>query len=147
MRRFAAGLAVTSLAITMSWSLALRASADTHGNSTKYEANSANDPYSTCTTGPSCSVQSYWWSGTTMAVTQRYGCSLVTAEPDGPPSWCPFPYNVAWHQGIDIGISQSTSLYSQVNGTVAAYATRPDLLRKKALTSPTSRSGCSIAAK
>jgi hypothetical protein len=98
----------------------LPAKADTHGNATQYEANHANDPYSACTTGSACNVASSWWSGSTTAVTQRYGCTFVTVEPDPAPSSCPPPYNAGWHQGIDIGL-YTTTLYSRVEGSVADF--------------------------
>ena len=91
------------------------AHADTRGNTDAYEGtldpNASNSPKS---------VAAYWWSGTTVSVTQRYGCTNLQGEPDPAPTpYCPFPYTAGWHQGIDIGL-YLTTLHSRVEGTVAA---------------------------
>jgi hypothetical protein len=100
----------------------------TWGNTTTYEANHVNDSYSSCTTGPTCNLASPWWSGSSFAVSQRYGCTSATVEPDNVPpnNYCPFPYNAKWHQGIDILVPRATTLYSLVSGIVVdstAYTT------------------------
>ncbi len=121
MRKIAFGSVILFVFLTASLFTALPAKADTHGNTTQYEANQANDPYSTCTTGSACNVASSWWSNSTTAVTQRYGCTVVPFEPDPAPyPLCPAPYNAGWHQGIDIGLV-TASIYSRVEGTVADY--------------------------
>lgn len=46
-----------------------------------------------------------------------------SVEPDAAPSFCPYPYNAGWHQGIDIELNSGTTIYAQVTGTVAASVT------------------------
>ena len=54
-----------------------------------------------------------------MAVSQRYGCTTFTGEPDNAPSYCPLGYT-KWHQGIDIQMNTGTAIYSQQDGTIVA---------------------------
>jgi murein DD-endopeptidase MepM/ murein hydrolase activator NlpD len=127
-RRLAGLLGVLLVAVAFSLFLHRPALSATWGNTTTYEANNANDPYSSCTTGPTCNVASPWWSGSTFGVSQRYGCTAETLEPDNVPpnSYCPFPYNAKWHQGIDVLVTKATTLYSPVSGSVVdstAYTT------------------------
>ena len=113
-----AGLILLTLVVTSFVSLGRPALADTHGNTDSYEGTLDPNP----STSPK-QVSSSWWSGSTVAATQRYGCTLETVELDAAPSFCPYPYNAGWHQGIDIGLGSGTTLYSRVTGTVAAAVT------------------------
>lgn len=119
-----AGLATALLVIVATLALPEAAHADTHGNTDSYEA--ASPPGPPGNSSPT-SVGSGWWNGSVTSpvqVNQRYGCTTTLSPPEsGPPAWCPPPYNQGWHQGIDINLGQGTTIYSQVEGTVADAAT------------------------
>lgn len=111
--------AVAAVALIEAVSVGNPVHADVHGNGDNFEGTLDSNPSSS----PK-QVASSWWSGSTQSVTQRYGCTLALyQELDAAPAWCPYPYNGGWHQGIDIGISQPTTLYSRVEGTVADFHT------------------------
>ena len=123
MTRLGCLLVASLLAVTLSLALNRPALSANNGNTTFYEAINTYDPYSSCTTGPTCNAASPWWSGLTVGVSQRYGCTSETREPDSPPpnNYCPFPYNLKWHQGIDLLLGRGATLYSAVSGTVVDY--------------------------
>lgn len=65
------------------------------------------------------SIQSSWWGGGALTVSQRFGCTDQIVEPPAPTGWCPSspsPYT-HWHQGIDMPLP-TTAIYSQFEGSV-----------------------------
>src|SRR2546427_4262406 len=66
------------------------------------------------------SISSSWWGGTSLTVSQRFGCTDSTVEPAAPTGWCPPSPSVYthWHQGIDIPMTSGTAIYSQFDGTI-----------------------------
>lgn len=66
------------------------------------------------------SITSGWWGGGAFTVSQRFGCTNVSAEPPAPTGWCPpAPSTYThWHQGVDIGMPSGTAIISQIDGTI-----------------------------